>query len=358
MDFRFVHFEDNYREAWDTFVTANPHAWPGQDAAIIDFERSRGHASFSHLAYSEGGQLVAVAPMFLLTQRQARFFHFRILTSGSTLRGGPLLRADMPPKLRQQFMAAWTLWLDGLARRERIDAIRVAFPHVIGDQLSRDFYEYYPLRGNGFVEQAGLTLLMDLTVPGDLFNRLTKECRKAVRRAKKDAVEFQLVSDRETWLSFHELNLEFSKTKEFPPYSEESMAILWDRFIERGLAHAFYIRHEGRAICAMIVAGTRHSCYAWIGFNRIPRPVIGASNLLMYSIMEWMRQSGRHYFELGSMEFHDAYERDISHNKQSFGGRPHYGLDGVRVVSGLKQASVDWMRAAHRKLKGEGWDAG
>jgi hypothetical protein len=351
LGFKFIPFDDAHREAWDAFVAGNPHAWPGQDTAIIDLEQSLGHESFSHLAYGDDGKLLAVAPMFLLTHQQARFFRFRTLSTGSSLRGGPLLRADLSPKVRLQFLSDWTAQLGDLARRARIDIIRVAYPHVIGDRLSRDFYDYYPLRDYGYTEQARLTLLLDLTIPGKLFDRLTPACRKAVRRAQKGGAEFQPVSDRETWMGFYDLNLEFFEKKQSSPYSKQSLAILWDRFLARGLAHAFCIRHEGRAICVTLVVGTRHSSYAWIGFYKIPRPVVGASNLLMYEIIECMRKSGTHFFEIGSLEFDDPGQRAISDFKQSFGGRAHYGLEGVRVMSELKQASVDWLRAMSAVLR-------
>ncbi len=351
MGFKFIPFDDAHREAWDAFVAVNPHAWPGQDTAIIDLEQSFGHESFSHLAYGDDGKLLAVAPMFLLAQRQARFFRFRILSTGSSLRGGPLLRADLSPKVRMQFLAAWAAWMDDLARRARIDLIRVAYPHLIGEQLSRDYHDYFPLKHLGFVEESRLTLLLDLTVTGELFDRLTPACRKAVRRAQKGGAEFQPVNEREIWVGFHDLNVEFFKNKGSEPYSKQSLGILWDRFVARGLAHAFCVRHEGKVICVTLAVGTQYSSYAWIGFYRIPRPVVGASNLLMYEIIEFMRRSGRHYFELGSLEFDDPSQRAISSFKESFGGRPHYGLEGVRVVNELKQASVNWLRAMSMTLR-------
>ncbi len=360
MDLRFVSLDDRYQESWDSFVAANPHAWPGHDRAIIDFERSRGHESFAHLILGDEGQVVAVAPLFLLRQRRARLFQVRTLSTGSTLRGGPLLRADSSPRQRQTVMETWATWITALARRERVDEIRVAFPHVMGDRLSREVFDYYPLSDYGFLERAHLTMLMDLSAPGDLFGRLAPACRKAVRRATKAGAEVEAVTDRETWMGFNELNHEFSRSKGFAPLSEESMAILWDRFVARGLAHAFCIRSSRQAICAMIVVGTRHSCYAWIGFNRIPRPVIGASNLLMYNIMEWLRATGRRYFELGSVEFDTPDARRITAFKRSFGGQPQYGLDGGRIVNEMKVASIDWLQALagrwrDRTRSGEQW---
>lgn len=350
MDFTFVPFEDNHRQVWDAFVRANPHAWPGQDAAIIDFERGRGHASFAHLAFGDDRRLIAVAPMFLLGQRQARVFNFRILSTGSSLRGGPLLRPGLSLRVRQQFMKAWAAWLDDLASRERIDIIRVAFPHMVGDQLSTDFYDGYPLSEHGFADQGRLTLLMDLTVPGQLFDRLPPKTRRMVRCAETAGVEFRPVEDREEWLRFHEINVETFAGRDFEPYSLESMALVWDRFVDRGLAHAFCVGHEGRTISVTMIVGTRYSCYGWLGFNRRPMPIAGAKNLLTYRVMEWLRHRGVHYFEIGSMEFDDPLQRRIGRFKQSFGGRPHYGLQGLRTRSALKQASADWLRALSRKL--------
>ena len=346
MDLTFVPYDESMRESWDAFVEANPHAWPGHDSAIVDFERAIGSRSLSHLALDKSGRTVAVAPLFLQSERLMRVLRQRTLTTGNSLRGAPLLDARWSPGHRGNFWKAWAKWIDDIARRERVDSVHVAFPHLFGDQPNTELYDYCPLRDEGYRDPARLALIVDMNdAPENLIEILKQNCRTSCRRAQSRGGEFELIEDRREWMDLYALNLETFRGELVPPYTREAMEVVWDGFVARGRAGAFALRYRDEIISALITVGTPHSQYYWIGFNRRPPVLSGTTNMLYFKTMEWWREQGMRYIELGSLEFGDPRQVGIANFKRSFGGRIHHAMQCSRVFRPRKAAAVDFLRA-------------
>lgn len=352
MPYSFQLLDNSSKSRWDAFVAANPHAWPGHDAAVIEFERLRGARSLSHLVMDDSGQLAAVVPLFVAEDRRARLFRFRTLHTGSSLRGGPLLRADLPDATRRHFWPEWIGWLKGLARREGADEIAVSLPHFYGDRPKEALYEYFPLRDCGFGDAGGVTLIADLAAaPADIAEQFTRESRKNVRHALKSGATFESIKDRAVWLACDDLNRQTFEGEHFSPYSPASLEHIWDGFVARGLARVFGVRHEGNLVSVVVTAGTATSHYAWIGFNRRPMPLRGANNLLVHGVMERLRAEGVKYYEIGSLEFDDPRQQRIAAFKKSFGGIPRQAYGGILVLSEIKTAAAAFIGALAKGLK-------
>lgn len=352
MDFKFIPLNDARRPDWDRFVADNPHAWVGHDLAHIDFEESLGHESVSHLVLDNRDRVIGVTPLFLLKYRVSRVFRFQAMVTGTLLRGAPLLAADMQPKTRHDFWRAWAEWARSEASQRGIDEIRVNFPHFIGEEHVLDFYGVNPLRELGFQDVPNLTMLIDLKAAGpDLLAVFDSNCRNKYRKAAAAGAEWEIIHDRDCWLSFDELNRQNFAEEATDPLTRRTMEIVWDRFVERGLARVAALKHEGVYLCASVRTGTKYSEYNWILFNRQPRTLQGSTNLFIGKDIEYMRQRGVHWCEMGSLEFDDPRQRTIAAFKRSFGGKVYRTMDCRLCLSPLKLASAQWARALAGKLR-------
>jgi hypothetical protein len=355
MALKFVPLDDSTKQQWDRFVGDNPHAWVGHHAAIIAFERAQGHAPLAHLALGKGDKVQAVCPLFITEERLVRYVPVRSLTTGCSLRGAPLLAAGLGVKKRRSFWREWTAWVVELARRQGVDQIRASFPHVFGEELNRQVYPYFPLRDFGFDQSANYTLLMDLrAAPPEISSLMKPETRKKIRQTLAAGVELVQISDRERWLGeCDELNRQTFGSKALSAYGREVMEIVWDQFVEPGLAEVLGIEHEGQLLTVQVNVGTGRSYYYWLGFNRRPCPLTGSHSLLMLRCMERYRERGAAFFELGSMEFDDPSQRDIAQFKRSLGGEVYPALEGQLELSELKLGSLRWIQTLARVARRE-----
>lgn len=351
MEFKFIPFDETQRPAWDAFVASNPHSWVGHDSAHIDFEESLGHPSFSHLVLDERGKVAGVTPLFFQASTRGRI-RFKTLMTGTGLRGAPLIAADMPPKTRREFWRAWADWIRNEAPKQKVDEIRVSFPHFIGTQHISEFYEVNPLRELGFHDTPNLTMLKDLSaVNGDVIASFEKKCRSALKKAAEAGAEWVAISDRGQWLAFDELNKQTFAEESADAYSRRTLEIVWDRFVARGLARVAALRCDGRWISAGVRAGNQFSEYNWILFNERPRTIQGGTNFFIGRDIENMRARGIHWCELGSLEFDDPRQRNIAEFKRSFGGRVCPSMDCKLVLNPLKAATAAWLQALAGRLR-------
>ncbi|MCE5230849.1 hypothetical protein LLG95_14825 [bacterium] len=351
MEFKFIPLDQARRADWDRFVAGNPHAWVGHDLAHIDFEASLGHESASHLVLDTRGQVIGVVPLFLVEYGVARVFRFRAMVTGTSLRGGPLPAADMPPKTRRDFWRAFAEWAQSECARRGIDEIRVNLPHFIGQTHALDFYEVNPLRELGFKDVPNLTMLLDLQATDDLVANFEGRCRNSYKKALSAGAEWEAIGDRATWLSLEDLNKQTFADEQAEAYSRHTMEVIWDRFAARGLVKISALKHEGRYISACVRAGTNFSEYIWMIFNERPRRLQGSTNLLIGKDLEDMRSRGVRWCELGSLDFDDPRQHNIANFKRSFGGKVYRTLGCKLCLSPLKLASAQWLQAAAGKLK-------
>jgi hypothetical protein len=352
MKIRIVPHDASRTAAWDAFVESNPHAWVGHSSAVLRLEAALGNRSFSLMALDGSDRVVAVAPLFLVQYTLSRMFQVRSLVSGTQLRGGPLLDAGMNPKNRRALFAAFTAELEGIAGREQIDQVRIAFPHVFGDRLNTDIYPVFPLRDHGFSALANYTLLLPLGGgPERLFKGITPPARRQIKRAKAAGAECVAITDRQQWLDCDELNRDTFTAEEADAFSLEFLQLAWDELVATGLGQVFGVRHQGQLVNAVLTVGTRHSQYIWLLFSRQPRPLAGANDMLFWYVIETLAEQGCNYLEVGSMDFDDPRMKAISDFKRKFGAQPRPSLEGLLVYSDLKLTGAHLVGALSRKVR-------
>ncbi len=346
MNFRFLPLDAVTRPQWDQFTRAHPEAWVGHQLAALELDELLGRRSLAHLVLDERDQVAAVSPVTLSQQRVARLFSVRQLDTGDSLRGGPLLAAGMAPKPRREFWQAWNTHIRELAAREGADRVQVNFPHLLGERHVSEAHEYHPLLDHGFEQAPALTMLIDLAAAGeDLLPGFDPKCRNKIRRAQAAGAEVVPVETREHFLEFDAMQRSMYEDEGLAPCPRPMIELLWDRFISQGLARAMAVRHEGRFACIGIWAIGPSSGYNWFTFTQRPRPLAGATNLLVYHFLLWLRANGRRYAEIGSMEFGDPRQQAIAEFKRSFGGRVWPAMNARLELSPIKRSLIELTQA-------------
>jgi hypothetical protein len=353
MELRFHLLDAEHKPAWDGFVADHPHAWPGHDTAMVAVEEAMGHRSYSQVVVDENDRVVAVAPLVVTEARLARLYRWRVLSTGTFLRGAPLLAAELTAAEAETFWDAWVQRVRTLARDHHIDEIKVGFPNFLGDRFVDEYYEVNPLLSRGFRENATLTMVMDLRDPGrDLEHTCHRSCRRAVRKAADGGAMVRPIDQRSVWLESYPLMLDMHAAGTSLRYSREALELVWDGLVERGRARVFGVQHDGTFLNYLVVVQNGYSFYFWLVFDSVSRPVYGHQNLLLLRVMEHMRAEGYSFAELGSLDFHDPRVASISQFKRSFGGEIRHAMSGYLITNPLKHAAADLMTALRQRLRG------
>lgn len=196
------------------------------------------------------------------------------------------------------------------------------------------------LAGLGFTHKLNPTLEVDLTLPEEtIFNHLTKSCRWTVRKAEKNGVRIEEVTQIE--------------------FADDVAAQLAEVFSKHGLALHFgpdrvraLIRHlqpagsllllrardaEGRCIATGVYPGLQHTAYYLIGASwREYQKLYPNELLLWHAMLHWKRRGARVFNLVGNMEF-----------KRKFGGRE----TAVPQISKSKNAFIRFLRQRAPAIK-------
>jgi hypothetical protein len=238
--------------------------------------------------------------------------------------------------------------VNDIAKRFNADRIWVGYPCFIGKQTALNYYGYYPLKRFGYRELNIVTMIKDLTSNSDLlFKSLNSDCRRMIRRCEKEGGTFYKITDRDEWLHCYDLNLQTLGER---AYSLEAMEIVWDQFVEKGIATITSTRLKGRNISVIVTTGMNKSCYWWIGFNTKPQVLKGANNFVLWNTMLLYKEMGVKFFEIGGMEFLHGKKKNISKFKESFNGTPTYLLSGVLELKLIKKTCFELLRVMRQSI--------
>lgn len=196
------------------------------------------------------------------------------------------------------------------------------------------------IAGLGFTYKLNPTLVVDLTPSEDvIFNNMTKSCRWTVRKAEKNGVKIEEVTD----LEFAEdvaaqLAEVFSKHGLALHFGAERVRALIKHLQPAGSALMLRARDpQGRCIATGIYPGIHHTSYYLIGASWREHQKLYPNELMLWSAMlHWKRRGARVFNMVGNMEF-----------KQKFGGREI----SVPQISKSRNAFIGFLRQKAPAMK-------
>lgn len=349
---RVVSYSESDRDAWDSFVFSHESASVGHHSSVFEFEKEFGGENISLLIVDGKNTIVGILPLFFYVNKIKKIIPIRTIRSGSSLRNGPLLSDKLSEKQKGDALDLLMITTMDRGKTLLVDDISISYPVMCGDISSLEHFEYFPLKKYGFVEGNKVAMIKDLRCDEHLLlASLRHNCRKNIRRCEEEGGEFIVVRDRNLWMSSYDLNVQTLSGGNASPYTQKTMEMLWDCFVAKGVADITAIRLKGKIISILITTFMNNSCYPWIGFNSKPSPIPGSNNLLTWKTMLYFKSKGVHFFEIGSREFSDSKQINISAYKESFQGRNCYCLDGKLIFRPLKDSMLKTLSLLQKYIR-------
>jgi len=339
-------------EKWDTFVSNHEYASVGHSSSIFELEREFGGENISCLVVDDRNTILGILPLFFYSKKIKRIIPVRSIRSGSSLRNGPLFSENLSEKQKSEALDLLINYIIERGKKLLADEISLSYPVMCGENTCLEHYEYFPLKKYGFVEGNKVAMIKDLRRDEHLlFSGLRHNCRKNIRRCEEEGGEFIEVLDRNIWMGCYDLNVQTLSGSNTSPYTRKTMGILWDCFVKKELAEVTAIKLNGKIISVLITACMKKNCYPWIGFNSKPAPIPGNNNLLTWKTMLHFKSKGFCFFEIGSREFSDSKQINISAYKESFQGRNCYCLDGKLILRPLKDSMLNTLSLLQKYIR-------
>lgn len=205
-----------------------------------------------------------------------------------------------------------------LADLKRFAAKAGVFSVKIESELLKDDASQNELKASGVVHSFPVqpnssTVLIDLTPAlDDVLMSFNQKGRHALRRAERDGVTVQAVElTQESIDTMYELMRQTAEGQ-WSLRPKEYLANYWKRFTESGHGQMFFASYEGQVVAASfgVAIGTNGTYKDGASIRK--RTAYGASHLLQWEMMKWMKDQGVTRYDLCGVPPSDKLE-DTSH---------------------------------------------
>ena len=342
---------------WDDFVTASDDAWLFHlsDWMAIESERAESFA----FSVQEGTRLIAVFPLYMSTRRYGGVIPSRVLHTGRG-RAGPAFHPELEVSRRTAIGRDMFSHIDGVARRHGVDRVEVRLPTLApnhlpplrpnDDPLTRYFTPVQLKYGRQWTPATVVDKIVRLDrCEDDLFSDLDRDCRNAVRKAKKNGVAVVEATRREDMDEYHRLHIQTLGRSGGHGEPLSSFQTLWDRFGRSGRMAVLFAEEGGRRIGAIILLCFREAVTYWAGASDRSFQHLRPNNLLLWEALRWAKQRDFRWFEVGPVfPFGEpaAKATAIGRFKDQFGGE-RFGLyEGAKNYRPLRVAALEMADAA------------
>jgi lipid II:glycine glycyltransferase (peptidoglycan interpeptide bridge formation enzyme) len=303
--------------AWQRLLEASPagdflHDWAWAEVAAFDGQPQR------RFVAEEDGQLVAIAAAQVRSLPMGRSFWY--------VPHGPVLDYDDPRAA--EWARAMVIGLRAAGRNARAIAVKLE-PRL--EQGSPATAMFGRLRHDPRTLQVGQTRLVELADDETMLTGFDKDTRYAVRRAEREGVAVQTVTDASDLGAIdalHGLVLETQQRAGFPRPPLERYRTAWRALDGVGRATILEAHRDGQLLAAgmLVVEGTR-SFYLFSGSVREApgEPKHYASYALQWAMMRRARDLGSRVHDLWGIAPEDAGPAHpwfgVGLFKKGFGGR-------------------------------------
>ncbi|HEV3139163.1 MAG TPA: GNAT family N-acetyltransferase, partial [Vicinamibacterales bacterium] len=289
------------------------------------------------------GALVAVCPLYRSRRRYAGVLPISVLHTGIG-RAGPAIAAGIDEPRRTEILAATFAYIDGLAAQQGAARLEIRLPTLARNALPPRRTAINPLVGHGFSAGVKYGRALHQAAPVDKIVRLDKpietlfaamdsDCRKAVRKAKKNGALAVESTAREDLRDYHRFHLETYRRSGAAVLPLAQFERLWDAFYDRGFFRLFFAEHEGRRIAGLIMLSFGVGATYWAGSSEAAFQHLRPNNLLMFHAISTAKEQGRGWFEVGPT-FRSADPRSkqalIGRFKNQFGGESFPLIEGAK----------------------------
>lgn len=221
--------------------------------------------------------------------------------------------------------------LAAFARAHGVFVLKIEpeLPASLRRELPSSWHQVRPIQPNAS------TIVLDLTPPLDtIMASLHQKGRHAIRRAMRDGVTAEAVEfTGEHARTMYDL-LEATAAGKFRIRSFAYQYGFWQRFADQGQGQLFFAYHEGRVVAAAFAIKFGHKGTYKDGASIRERTTYGASHLLQWQIIQWMKAHDVTSYDLCGTPSSDRMH-DESH--------PHYNIG--RFKASFSKQVTDYIGA-------------
>lgn len=326
-------------EAWNTFVAQSAYALPfhrHEWLEVLGATQGSNLKRYTLATDRSPSDVVGVMPVFI-----RRFGPFRVGGSPLVVEDTPYLGPVVPDELIPDALIAVR---NGMKRDASF--LRVLLPDNVTPEARKT------LEAAGFVITTKTTQRVDLTVGASgVWEGMEGRCRTAIRRAQKSGVvihHYTEANENELMAYYRLAQGVYGEQGRGTPNPVEFYRELWRRILPLGLVSLVVASVEGKAIAGAILAHDDRRVYYLDGASDRAYRNLNASNLVLWSALEWGGATGRQEFDFVGSDI-----PRLARFKASFGGRlvEHSCIEWAR--STLVWKARAWWARSGRSLAGK-----
>lgn len=293
---------------WRRFVEEHPQGNIFHTLEMFQvFAHTKGHQPRLWAATDDGGQVLALLLPVQITLMDGllRRFTSRAVAYGSVLYApGAEGRGALAALLRayRQEMKNGSLFTELRNTSDTSDVCPV-------------------LKKNGFVYEDHLDYLIDLNKPIEkVWRRISKNCRKAIRKSMNKGVVVEEVQDRDLVPTCYDLLRQSYRRSQVPLADLSLFEGVFDILVPKGMAKFLLARVDNRYVATSMEMPYKDTIYSWYaGYDRSYRSFY-PNDILVWHILKWGVENGYLCYDFGGAGRPDE-PYGVRDFKAKFGGQ-------------------------------------
>jgi len=281
-----------------------------------------------------------VVGVFPLIQVNSRIYGNRLISLPFCEYGGPLADPNLGDQETRLLIGALLDAASKLARSLKVRYVETRSPppgvacDCITDKGYQDLRSY-------------VTFRIDLSVElHELWARLHRKTRNAVRKPMKEGVKVKDVEGEEELESYYRLYLQTQKRHGTPPHHHRLFERLYDVFSDAGKIRLLMAEYRGNPIGGVIMLRYDATIFWWNNVTDIRHRSLNSTNLLLWKMIEWGAQNGYRTLDLGRTRKGTAIYRF----KSRWGGQEAHLRDFVYFLDSEEKELPDPSQKRYRYL--------
>jgi len=268
----------------------------------------------------------AVIGLFPFLFVKSKLFGNKLLSLPFCEYCGPLINSDND--FSGQIMRVLLKEILVSAKNLNVDYIEVRNPFSFGEVMLAEGFH---------VAKKYVTFEIDLSFPKEhLWQALDKKTRNSIRKGMKNNLDICEIQNETELKDYFYLYLKTQKKHGSPPHDFKLFQNLF-RLNYQNSMNLFIAKYHGRPIAGIIVFHSKTKIYWWGGVSDPKFKSINASDVLLWTLVEWGINKGFLNFDLGRTRRNTA----VHHFKKGWGGVEIPLTDYVFSVNGVNSFTPD-----------------
>ena len=272
------------KDKWSKFVEENPYGNVFQTPEMREvFLRTKRMEPISLFALDDKGNILSLIQSFLSKEKKGILSP---VATRSVIIGGPLFSdseqgSKSIPKLMQKY--------------DKIVAKRAMFTEI---RMLYGISEFSILQDIGYIYEDHLNFLLGLTSSEkDLWGRIHKSKRRAIKKAQNNGIEVEQIKDKEGIKVAYDLLDGTYKAVKIPLPDISLFESAFEILGPIGYSNAFLYKHKGKAIATRLILTYKDRVYDWYTGSNRESFSLYPNDFSEWHVIKWGLENGYSVFD-------------------------------------------------------------